>query len=715
MPRSPRRPPRAPFAKLATAGFGLAVAGLAMSCGGSRGGGFASTAAAVGSASPAPTTSPTQPAPPVRRAPENLRTGPEVVLDASGQHAFFDLPWPSDARTKPGGGPDLSGLPNPRSKDFITKTAEVCEQDTVGFSPTCTVYLRFDAPVHAPPADPLQTVAPDAQVFLVDIDPASPHRLERRPFLAQVTTAADRTRPAHLLQLLPVPGLGLRPGTTYAAVVLRGLGAPSGPWLGQPPLLTDLLAGRAPPGPLGARLAQAHAPLAPALRDLGVHPDDVAAATVFTTGDPAAELTSWVDWALAQPPAQPTALRTRDVYPGFTALVGELPVAMYQRGTPPFAFGGGEIRVDAAGRPLPQGTAQAEFQLSIPRGVMPAAGFPLYFYVHGTGGLASQAIDRGRWTAVGVEPARGSGLAQTVAPLGWATSCLAGHNGPGRIGLLSADGYANYNFMNPRAMRDNFRQMILEQVAFLRALEALRIDPALCPGTDASAAPDGKVRFDPRLRVVGGQSLGSYLSGMLAALVPGWTGAVLTGAGGSWIEFAFGPKDPIDLQLAIEVLAVPPGERLDRFHPLIMAFNQAAGPADNTHYVRRVLREPRPGHVPPHVLVVEGHVDLQVPSNIQRPLLLALGVDLAGPDVGRTQDEQVAHWLPWGGRGQVPYPQRENLTLPDGTRRTAVSVRYLEDGIREGHHVWMQLPQAQRQIGDFVADLAAGRAPTVAQ
>lgn len=57
------------------------------------------------------------------------------------------------------------------------------------------------------------------------------------------------------------------------------------------------------------------------------------------------------------------------------------------------------------------------------------------------------------------------------------------------------------------------------------------------------------MRFDPRLVVVGGQSLGSYLSGILAATVPDWKGAILTGAGGSWVEFGFGPKDPIDLTL----------------------------------------------------------------------------------------------------------------------------------------------------------------------
>jgi len=283
---------------------------------------------------------------------------------------------------------------------------------------------------------------------------------------------------------------------------------------------------------------------------------------------------------------------------------------------------------------------------------------------------------------------------------------------PGRIGLLSADGYAAYNVFYPAAMRDNFGQMVLEMVLFRRLLLALRIDPALCPGTDASASPDGKVGFDPELVVVGGQSLGSYLSGILASVVGGWKGAILTGAGGSWTEFAFGPKDPFDLSLVLQLLVVPPGETLDRWHPLVTAFDLAVGPADNIHYVRRVLRDPLPGRTSPHVLVIEGHADLQVPVGLQRALCLAMGADLAGGDPAPTPDEQVAPALPWGGLAVLPYPLGDNRVLPDGTRRTAVVVRYLPD-FREGHYVSVQRDEPKRQIREFVEALARGQAPMV--
>jgi hypothetical protein len=273
---------------------------------------------------------------------------------------------------------------------------------------------------------------------------------------------------------------------------------------------------------------------------------------------------------------------------------------------------------------------------------------------------------------------------------------------------MAMDGYIPYNVFNAVAMRDNFLQMILEMVHFRKLVLNLRIDPSLCPGTDASAAPDGKVRFDASHLIVAGQSLGSYLAGMLASTLDGWKGCVLTGAGGSWVEFPFGPKVPVDLEAALELLTVKWGERLDRFHPLIMAFDLGVGMADNTHYIRHVLREPLAGHAVPHVLVVEGFRDLQVPTNLQRALVLGLGVDMMGSDPGTSPDEQLVPVFPWSGRSVVGGPVQGNLN-----GKTAVVVRWKEDGILEGHDVAFQRPEPMRQIGEFASDISADLVPTV--
>jgi pimeloyl-ACP methyl ester carboxylesterase len=372
--------------------------------------------------------------------------------------------------------------------------------------------------------------------------------------------------------------------------------------------------------------------------------------------------------------------------------------------------------VDANGLPVTQWTDTAGFEICVPKGKMPAKGFPLYFWVHGTGGDPTQFADRGRVDTNGGSPPPGSGMASYLSPRGWAGACAAGPLSPTRIGMLSAQGYIAYDFFNPVSMRDNFVQMILEMVLFRRLVLNLRIDPKLCPGTDASASIDGKIGFDPDTMIVGGQSLGSYLAGMLAALLPDWKGCVLTGAGGSWVEFPFGPSDPVRPATIIDTFALPSGEHVDQFHPYVMAFDLALGPADNTHYLEKVQRDPLPGHNPPHVLIIEGHGDLQVPENLQRCDILAIGTDLVGPEIlPNPLDEQDAPCLPWGGLQQLPYPVQGNRTLANGLVRTAVVTRYEHDtvGRTDGHYVTYQFQAPKDQIGEFASDISAGRVPNV--
>ena len=708
-----------PWARaLAACGVGAcALVALAPGCSKSSGSGAsASTVAASQSgASPSPVTS-GRPAL-IPSAPALLATGPGAVIDPSGD--FFAWPWPNDARRDAAGHPDLSKLPNPRNKTFIADLYALAGGDSSGFSPTGVIYQAFDGPINAPADDALASRQAGYPVLLVGLDPATPEYAQRQPIRVKVTAQADTIRPAHLLQALPLPGRNLRPNTTFALIVLRELGAPGTAYLAQDPVTTALLAGREPTIPQGAALARATAPLLSALPDLGIHPQDIACATVFTTGDPTATLVRQAAWAEQQPaPALATPLAQRDVYAEFTALSGAVELPEYQQGTSPYiAIGtfstGGRQAQDAAGNPLRQRTSRAPFQISVPKGRMPAQGWPLYLYCHGTGGKASQAIDRGRTATATGTPAPGSGIASYVAPEGYATACVAGPFSPDRIGILAGDGYLAYNFLNPVAMRDNFLQMILEQVHFRRLLLELRIDPALCPGTDASASPDGKVRFDPGTLVVGGQSLGSYLAGMLAAVTPGWKGAVLTGAGGSWVEFSFGPKVPVDLQLVVELLGVPLGEKLDRWHPLIMAFDLGVGPADNTHYHRYVLREPLPGHSPPHVFTIEGYKDLQVSTGLQRALVQAIGLDFVDQDPGPSAEFQLLPILPVADLAHLAYPVGGNRTLPNGEQRTAVVVRYPEDGIREGHYVSFQLDAPKAQVRDFIRQIRAGQVPQI--
>lgn len=653
-----------------------------------------------------------------RPTPTDDGGGPTLVFSTEPGAGFFDLPFPLDARRLADGAPDLRCFPNPRCVGFVQQALDVVSGRSRGFSPATAIYFRFDGPLELREDDPLRSLQSSAQAFVVDVDPQSAGYLQRHPVLVRSTLEADDVRPAHLLQLMPPAGLALRPGTTYAAIVLRRAPAATDQTtrLGQPPALRALLQERAPPdtpGKLARRLRRAYAPLARALAQLGLHSDDVAAASVFTTDDPTALLRSQVAWARRQLALQPTSLQVQETRAGYSVLRGRVAMPRYQGGSSPYLVFGGEQSLDQGGAPHAQGYSDVEFELSVPHGRMPPSGFPLYFYLHGTGGEARQLSTRGYRLAPGQPSQPGTMLADLAAAQGWAASCIDGPYSPNRIGLSALGGYAAYNFFRPAVMRDSFLQMVLEQVHFLDLLRGLHIDAALLPAVELEPESDGRVRFDVERMVVGGQSLGSYLAGMLAAVSDDFRGAILTGAGGSWIEFALGPKDPVDLQATLEALTLASGERYDRFHPFLTLFEMAVGPADNTFYLPRVLRRPESGKRPPHVLVIEGHVDLQVPTNLQRALVLALGVDLLGSDVGKSPDDRLQPVLPWGGLRQLASQAQGNLLLPTGESRTAVVVRYPEDGIFEGHYVTYQWQAPRDQIASFLRAVAAGEDPAI--
>ncbi|MBN2360456.1 MAG: hypothetical protein JXR83_13460 [Deltaproteobacteria bacterium] len=645
-------------------------------------------------------------------------SAPTLVFSTELGAGFFDLPFPLDARRRANGAPDLRRFPNPRGAGFVKRALDACAERSQGFSPATAIYFRFDGPPGLQQENPLRSLRPDARAFVVDVDPRSEGYLQRHPVLVRSTLAADGVRPAHLLQIMPPAGLALRPGTTYAALVLRRAPASTdrAARLGQPPPLRALLRGRAfpaAPAGLAQRLRQAYAPLARALPRLGLRADDVAAATVFTTDDPTALLRGQIAWARRQPALQPKSLERQEQRAGCSVLRGRVAMPRYQDGIAPYLACGGRQILDTADAPVMQGRDEVEFELSVPHGRMPRAGFPLYFYVHGTGGEARQLSTRGYRLAPDQPGQPGTMLADLAAAQGWAASCVDGPFSPNRIGLRALDGYAAYNFFRPAVMRDNFLQMMLEQVHFLDLLRDLRIDAALLPAVELDPESGGRVRFDVEHMVVGGQSLGSYLAGMLAAVSDDFRGAILTGAGGSWIEFAFGPKDPLDLLAALEALTLDRGDSYDRFHPFLTLFEMAAGPADNTLYLPLVLRRPKPGRRPPHVLVIEGQADLQVPTNLQRALVLALGVDLLGVDVGDRPRDRLQPVLPWGGLRQLSGQARGNRPLPAGEPRTAVVVRYPEDGILEGHYVTYQWQAPRDQIAVFLRAVAAGEAPAI--
>lgn len=644
----------------------------------------------------------------------------EMVLDLSGDGKLFDAGFPTDLRLLDDGHLDLAGYP--RAGHALTDHyVEVIEEDTLGWPPVMPLYLRLTGPIDAAalPSDPAAYESPGAPVQVIDIDPDSPERGRRFPLEVKPTILADRYRPEWLLQALPVIGIPLREATTYAFVATDDLAPSPGFHLRANPALTDLLLGLDPGGAHGPRAVDVYAPLAALLALEGVAPERVIAATVWTTGRTSEELSRIAERLDAWPapvPEAPLALALE--YPTYCVLESSWRVPGFQSGTVPFyaARDGGRFEFDATGDPVPQQDRLSPFVVTIPKAPMPAAGWPLLFYIHGTSGTSAQVHDRGRDPGDGLrEP--GGGPARIAAGRGWAAAGMGSFLAPEHLSPeATVNGQVGNNLFNPRAMRGNYQQYVAERLLFRRLLNALEIDPALCPGADGSASPDGPMRFDADMQVIQGHSLGSVTGGSLAAVDPmGAQGLVLSGSGASWLESIFGPTDPLPTQTIVEVLALqlPPWERLDRWHPMVAFAELAMGTADTIHLLPRVLRDPVAGRFVPHVLVVNGYRDTLVTDNMQRAVVGALGVDLAGPEVGPFPDGQILPRILLAGGARLDYPAGANRLVPGVGPRTALAVRYPEDGIRGGHDVLFQLGAPKHQVGCFLEDLAAGRAPTV--
>src|SRR5690606_29826399 len=168
-----------------------------------------------------------------------------------------------------------------------------------------------------------------------------------------------------------------------------------------------------------------------------------------------------------------------------------------QRGLIPY-FTDGTIAFNSSGNPITQYQRTTPIIVTIPKQPMPANGFPLLHYHHGTGGWATQVFERGYTNANEQQDYVGS-PSQVAAQRGWAAAAMGGHLGADHQAQLQLIdqllelipgftlNHATYNFLNPVAMRDNFAQMVAERTLYSNMLQQLQINAQLCPGASSAS------------------------------------------------------------------------------------------------------------------------------------------------------------------------------------------------------------------------------------
>ena len=496
--------------------------------------------------------------------PSDSGAGVTVLFDAaadltSSAH-FFDFPWPSDLRLSSTGTPALAGLPNPTSSGVLEGLRTIAEQRP-GFPMVPVAWFRFTADVAAHvPTDTIPAAA-SSPILLVDVGAGSAGKL--LPTIAETITP-DGYVPTSVLAVGVRPGIVLTPNHPYAFVVMRSANDATGKPLGVAPALAAALSGGTD------AVGKLYSVLPSALKAAGVDASQVAAATVFTTGDVVDDLFQLSTKVVSSTQAAITSVAVdsyvKDSNARFCELTAKVTYPQFQVGyaSPPYDKGG-LFSLDSSGAPIKQGDLTVPLHITLPKQQMPSGGFPLIVYFHGTGGLSNAIADRGVWRP---ETNLANCPPEDVAVLGnleWSDNSWNGVNGcntPGQgpAWVMAAHGVAMaaaalplnperwlagqnstlpeyIDINNVAATRDDFRQGVIESRLFVDALGRLTIPPSVVAACTGLSLPAGETayHFDPQLAQ--GQSMGAMYANMVSAVEPRIKAVVPTGSGGYWSWF----------------------------------------------------------------------------------------------------------------------------------------------------------------------------------
>jgi hypothetical protein len=608
--------------------------------------------------------------------------GPTVYFDfdhANTVATFWDFPFPSDQRLDPNGAPEVTAFPNPRNLPILANLLSIVP-DRRGWPMMTPAYFRFTAPV---PATSLDVVLADGPLYLIDIDPASPERGSKFPVVAK-TLAADSYVTSNVLAIAPRPGIVLRARTQYAYVVARafapGFSRPSGFGESVYPTLWSTLDA------------------------IGIERDDVLVATVFTTGDEVARIRARSEAIRAayEPQLTNVQLVGGDMYAGFCRLSAQITMPQFQTGEQPFDSGGLFV-LDGDDVPAKQGEMTIPVVITLPKQTMPATGWPLYQFFHGSGGLSTGLVDLGYSPTPADMPEPGKGPGYVVALQGIAAASAAMPLNPER--LPTATDYSYLNINNLAAFPQTFQQGVFEQRLLTDALLALRIPDSVLSGCTGIASGSGEHFFDPQKLVAGGQSMGGMYTNLVGAVEERFGALVPTGAGGFWNYMILESQIiPGARQLLGTALGVDDAE-LSFVHPAMNAIGLAWEIAEPIVAMSRIAHRPLEGLPARHVYEPVGKDDVYFPIAIYDAAALAYGNQQAGTQVWPSMQDALAQG---GLAGIASYPVKANR---DG--KTRVVVQFEGDGIIDAHYIYRQLETVKHQYSCFLATYLRDGVPTV--
>ena len=626
-------------------------------------------------------------------------------LDELAQATFFDHPWPSDLRLE-NGSPRFEGWHNPRGFPILDQYVESVKGVLDGFSPAASGFVRFTAPIDPAtlPATPRDALDPGASAQLIDIDPASPEHGKRKLISLRWQELEGVYYQPNTLAFMPTVGFPLRPHTRYAFVVTDALQAKSGGAIAQLPALAKVVGA----DDFDDATRAASTTLAPAIVEIegaGIERDRIVHLAVFTTGDPTKELAlvrDAVPGAIAAPTVDASTwklAKQSTSYDEYQGVYGPSP--NFQHGALPFAlYGDGGAFLLQDGKPVMADTFDLRFSLTVPKASacpMPAGGYPIVLYAHGTGGSWRSYQNDG----TALDLAKHCLASMGVDQIFHGTRPGAPADGDNQtISILF------FNFQNPVAARTNGRQSAIDEVQRARLFTETHV---AIPGT--VAATGAEIRFDGSKLMFFGHSQGGLNGPLFTAIDDSARGGVFSGSGAQ-IAIALLEKtkpNPSPAMLVRSLLLGLNGEEgaeLDLFHPWISIVQSIIDAVDPLHYGRLQALEPRSGFAPKSVYMTEGinpdgTGDSYAPPHGIEAHGLSMGLPLQLPSV-----RDIAE-LSWGGPAPITIPAGGLAgDLADGGASGVLAQWAVPPGT-DGHFVIFDVAAARAQSSQFLVNLAA--------
>jgi predicted esterase len=586
---------------------------------------------------------------------------------------FYALPFPNDVYKKPGGGLDLSTYP---ANSLTVEAYRDAAEELDGFGTNSAIFARFDGPLDPGSLpDAGGSMQPSASVYLVNVDPESPQKGERIPVLVRFRAEGTQTLGANSITARPFPGFNLDDATTYALVITnRVRSSDNGDTLAAASF--GEVMGTAG-GPEAQLVRDAYGPLLAYLDEPGDDErGDVVSATVFTTQTATAIAPAIRQAIFALPAPTSPDVAFVNMSAVFEVYTGTYTAPNFQEGDVPYrAAPSGRIVVGADGAAVVQRMEPMRYNVTVPMGAVPANGFPIVIYAHGTGGDFTSFVDDG--TALALAEA---GLAVISTD-----QVLHGPRNPGGNPEIDF-----FNFGNPYAMRDNALQGAADAFSQLRLATGLQV------------SHDGRdIKFDPTKVYFFGHSQGGVTGPGFVAFEASLSGAVMSGTGGLLYLSLLHKTQPFDIPTI--VASFLRDQPIDEDNPTLALAQMWVDRSDGANYAPLMARKPPPGNNPKNIYQLEGFTDNFTPN----PCIEAFATGLGG-DIVELPDAVAIQGLELRGRSVVAAPISKNL---NGV--TAVLAQFEQRAGSDGHFVVFDIQFARHQAAEFLGSLARTGTATV--